>query len=324
MLRRTMLASCVAAAGLGALDAAAQQPWPQKPVRIIVSLPAGSGVDAMARILGDTMSKNWGQAAVVENHPGGQNVIGAVAAARSPADGYTFYLSTAAALVTNRYLFSSLPYDPFKDFAPVGMIGTAPFAFFVKASSPFNTLDDLVRAARQAPGKVSIAIEGPKTFGGITARLFNSQAKIDTNLVSYVSVGTAVQDVIGGHTVAVICDVASNAQLVRQGVLKALAVTSARRIADWPQVASVSETIPGFDMVGWVAVVAPAGTPVAIVERFNKDLDLALRRPEVGDKIRLMGFAVDGAGKPDQMTAFMKAEDGRWQGLSKEIGLLPE
>ena len=265
-----------------------------------------------------------GQAVIVENKPGGQNAIGAQNAARSPADGYTLYLGTTAALVTNAYLFKTLPYDPRKDFAPIGFIGKSPFAILVESSSPITSIEDLIATAKAKPGEVSIANEGPKTFGGMIARLLNSRARIDTNLVPYVSVGAAVQDTLGGRITALVADVASTAQYVKAGRLRMLAVTSPKRIEGWDQVPALAEILPGFDMVGWMALVAPAGTPDAVIQRANRELDKALRDPEVATKIHKIGPISEGAGTPGQLAEFLGVEHQRWAEITKEIGVLPE
>ena len=228
MTRRNAVAAL--AAGLSLCATTQAQTWPDKPVRLLLSQPPGSGPDNIARLLGERLSKTWGQPVIVENKPGGQNVIGAQAAARSAPDGTTFYFATTAALVVNAYLFKDLPYNPRKEFAPVGFVGKSPFAIVVDARSPIRTVADLVARAKAEPGKVSIANEGPRTFGGIIARTFNARAGVQTNLVAYPAVGVALQDVIGGHVDAAVADVASSAQLVRQGRLRYVAVTSAKRI----------------------------------------------------------------------------------------------
>lgn len=317
-------ASCLAYVGATTHTLAQSTNWPTKPVKLILSQPPGSGADNMARVVSEAVAKGWGQAIVVDNHPGGQNVIGAVQAARAPADGYNFYFATAAALITNKYLFANLPYDPLRDFTPVGMIGRVPFAVLVRSSSPYKSFGDVLKAAQARPGMVSIANEGPKTFGGMIARLLSSRAKADFNLVSYVNVGTAVTDTIGSHTDVLVADLASTTQLVKQGSLRLLAMTTPKRLADWPDVPTLAETMADFDMTGWIAIVAPAGTPPEIIRRFNKDLDMALIRKDVADRIKAMGPIVEGAGTPEQLAAFIKGEDLRWQGLSKEIGILPE
>ena len=298
--------------------------WPDKPVKFILSQPPGSGPDNVARLLGDRLAKPLGQAVVVENKPGGQNIIGAQAAARSPADGYTFYFATTAALVTNKHLFKSMPYDPEKDFVPVAFVAKSPFALLVKADSPIQSVQDLMARSKAEPGKLSLANEGARTFGGIIARLINTRASMQANLVGYASVGAAVQDVMGGHADAVVADMASTAQLVRQGRLRYLAVTSARRVTGWEQVSALSELMPGFDMVGWFAVVAPTGTPADVVQRMGKELEAVLADADVAQRIAALGPVAEPLGGVEQTGAFLRREHERWNGVAREIGLLPE
>ena len=322
MIQRRYLV--VLAAGACLCASAQAQTWPDKPVRLLLSQPPGSGPDNIARLLGERLSKAWGRPVIVENRPGGQNVIGAQAAARSAPDGSTFYFATAAALVANAYLFKDLPYNPRKDFTPVGFVGKSPFAIVVDARSPIRSVADLVARARAEPGKLSIGTEGPRTFGGIVARTFNARAKVQTNLVSYPSVGVALQDLIGGHVDAAVADVASSAQLVRQGRLRYVAVTSAQRLPGWEQVPLLADTLPGFDMEGWLGIVAPAGTPAAAIERFNRDLDVTLKEKDLAERIHAIGPRTESAGTPAQFGAFLQQEHERWAQLSREIGLLPE
>jgi len=298
--------------------------WPDKPVKMILSQPPGSGPDNVARLLGERIGKTLGQAIVIENKPGGQNVIGAQAAARAPADGYTFYFATTAALVTNKHLFKTLPYDPQKDFVPVAFVAKSPFAMLVRAESPISSMQDLVARAKAAPGKLSLANEGPRTFGGIIARLINARTKMEANLVSYASVGVSVQDVIGGHADAVVADLASTAQLVRQGRLRILAVTAAKRVAGWEQVPALAEMLPNFEMIGWFAVMAPAGTPAAVVARLNKEINTLLADADTAQRMLTIGPIAEPMGSPEQLGAFLNREHERWNEVAKEIGLLPE
>jgi tripartite-type tricarboxylate transporter receptor subunit TctC len=316
--------------GLGATallagpSAWAQAAWPDKPIKFVLSQPAGSGPDNVARLVGDKLAKALGQALVIDNKPGGQNVIGAQAAARSAPDGYTFYFATTAALVTNSFLFKTMPYDPQKDFVPVGFVAKSPFAVLVRAESPIQSIQDLVERSKATPGTVSLGNEGPRTFGGIIARLFNARSKGAFNLTPYASVGVAVQDAIGGHVDAVVADVASTAQLVRQGRLRMLAVTTAKRVVGWEQIPSLSETLPDFDMSGWFALVAPTGTPHAILERMNREFNAVLADREVAAKILAVGPIVEAGLSIEQVGAFLKDEHQRWAQVTKEIGLLPE
>ena len=300
------------------------QAWPDKPVRWVLSQPPGSGPDNVARILADRLAKTWGQAVVIENKPGGQNTIGAQAAARAPADGQTFYFATTAALVTNPLLFKILPYDPAKDFVPVAFIARSPFALLVKAESPVQTLDDLIARSKAAPGKVSLGNEGPRTFSGMIARLLSARSQAGFNLVPYASVGVGTQDLMGGHVDAMVADLASTAALARQGKLRVLATSAARRVAGWDSVPALAEKLPGFDMVGWFAIVAPTGTPAAAVDRANRDVNALLADKDVAERIGLIGPLVDASMGVDAVGAFLRSESARWAAIAKEIGVLPE
>lgn len=324
MQRRHFVSTSLLAMAAPQAWAQVKSAWPDKPVKFVLSQPPGSGPDNVARLLGDRLAKSLGQAIVIENKPGGQNIIGAQAAARAPADGYTFYFATTAALVTNKHLFKSMPYDPEKDFIPVSFVAKSPFAILVKADSPINSVQELVARSKADAGKLSLANEGPRTFGGIIARLINTRTQMQANLVGYASVGAAVQDVIGGHADAVVADLASTAQLVRQGRLRYLAVTSAKRVAGWDQVIALSELLPGFEMVGWFAVVAPTGTPAEAVQRMSRELETLLGDAEVTQRMAALGPMAEPLGGADPTGAFLRREHERWNGVAKEIGLLPE
>jgi tripartite-type tricarboxylate transporter receptor subunit TctC len=319
----TLAASSIALGGWHPF-ARAEAAWPDKPVRLLLSLPAGSGADAMARIISDQLSRKWGQPVVVNNRPGGQNAIGAQVAARSPADGYNFYFTTTAALVTNAYLFKTLAYDPRKDFTPVGMVGKVPFALTVNNALPVRTLQEFIAYAKANPSKVAVANEGPRTFSGMMTRMLAHELGIDVLQVPYVSVGGAATDTVGGTAHALVSDVPTVAQLVKSGQLRPIAVTTAKRVAGWESVPSFSEVLPGFDYAGWVAIVAPTGTPAAAIQHFNRDLDAVLTDKDVAARLLAIGPITEGAGTPEQMTAFLNGEHLRWAKLSKDIGVLPE
>ena len=199
MQRRHFHAAVAGNVVLGLAPTLRAQVWPDKPVKWVLSQPPGSGPDNVARILSDRLARAWGQAVVIENKPGGQNVVGAQAAARAPADGYTFYFATTAALTTNPLLFKSLPYDPARDFVPVAFIARSPFGVLVKADSPVTTIDELVTRSRAAPGRFTLGNEGPRTFSGMIARLLNARTQAGANLVPYANVGVGTQDLMGGH-----------------------------------------------------------------------------------------------------------------------------
>jgi tripartite-type tricarboxylate transporter receptor subunit TctC len=324
MKRRDFTLAALATAAAAPFDLAQAQAWPDKPVRWVLSQPPGSGPDNVARLLSDRLTKLWGQAVLIDNKPGGQNTIGAQAAARSAPDGNTFYFATTAALVSNVYLFKTLPYDPLKDFVPVAFIAKSPFGVLVEASSPIKSIADLIARAKAAPGKVSIANEGPRTFSGMTARLLNARAAIETNLVAYASVGVAVQDTIGGHVDALVADLASTAALVRQGRLRLLAVTAEKRVSGWDNVPALAESLPGFEMTGWFALVAPAGTPAAAIQRSNQDVNMLLADHDLAERIATIGPLAEGGMSPEQVGDFLRNEHRRWAQTAQQIGLLPE
>lgn len=306
------------------VSSANAQSWPDKTVKWTLSQPPGSGPDNVARILSDRLAKLWGQAVVIDNKPGGQNTIGALAAARSTPDGSNFYFATTAALVTNPLLFKSLPYDTAKDFVPVAFIARSPFALLVKADANIASLDDLIIKSKASAGKLSLGNEGPRTFSGMIARLFNARAGAGANLVAYANVGQGTTDLMGGHVDAMVADLASTAPLIRQGKLRVLATTSAKRIPGWENVPALSEKLLGFDMVGWFAVVAPTGTSAAAIERSNRDINALLADKEVADRIATIGPLVDSSMNVEAVGAFLRSESIRWQSITKEIGVLPE
>ena len=320
--RRMLLQACLVSAL--PVQAWSQAAWPDKPVRFILSQPAGSGPDNVARLLSDRLGKALGQSVVIDNKPGGQNIIGAQAAATAPADGYSFYFATTAALVTNRFLFKSMPYDPRKDFVPVAFIARSPFGVLVRGDSPVDSMQALISRSRAESGKLSLANEGPRTFGGIIARVINARAAMQANLVGYASVRAAVQDVVGGHADAVVADLASTAPLIREGRLKLLAVTSSSRVTGFEKTPPLGEMFPGFEMVGWFAVVAPAGTPAPVIVRMNRELGSLLSDPDIARRILAIGPIADHLGGPERLGAFLQNEHGLWERAVQEIGLLPE
>lgn len=324
MQRRQLMQAMAAGALAGLAPGVRAQSWPDRPVKWLLSQPPGSGPDNVARVLADRLQRSWGQAIVIDNKPGGQNTIGAQAAARAPGDGYTFYFATTAALVTNALLFKSLPYDPARDFTPVALVAHSPFALLVEAASPIRSVDDLIARSKAVPGRFSLGNEGPRTFSGMIARLFNARTQAGANLVPYASVGVGTQDLIGGHVDAMFADLASAAQLARQGRLRVLATTSPGRLAGWDGVPALAEKLPGFDMVGWFALVALKGTPAAVVERVNRDLNAVLREKDVAERIAAIGPLVSGGLSVADTSAFLRAESERWTAIAQEIGVLPE
>ena len=322
MIRKMLHAVCATLA-LVASVAACAQAWPAKPVRLIVSQAAGTSPDIAARLIAERLSRLWSQSLVVENRAGGQNVIGAQAAARAAPDGYTFFFATTAAIVTNPLTFKSLPYDPPRDFDAVGMIAKSPMVVAVGAAVPVKTLAELVALDKSKPNTLSAAHEGPRTFSGMMSQALNLSTGMQVLQVPYNGATPAIQDTIGGRTQIVLLSSAAVAPFIKRGDLKPIAVTVGKRVAGLENVPTLAETYPGLDYAGWFAVLAPAGTPREVVLRFNRDLNLVLADAEVAQRLRDLGLVLE-PGTPEALNEFLAAERARWGKLVREIGLQPE
>ena len=323
MKRRDFAGAALLLPLAGALHAQAPA-WPQRPVRFILSQPAGAGPDILARYIGEQLARVWNQGVVVENRPGGQNVIGAQAAARSAADGYTFYYATTAAMVTNAFTFKALPYDPVKDFAPVRLVGRSPFVIATSSAAPFKDLAQALAAAKAQPGAVTIGTEGPKTFSGMLADSVAVKGGVKLNHVSYTKGPEAIQDLIGGRIQLVCLPDAALTAFIKSGQLRALAISTAQRQPDMPNVPALAETFPGFEYTGWNGLFAPAGTPADVVARVNRDLETVLRQPEVAQRLQALGSLAEPKMSVPEFEAFMRGEHERWREVIKSLGITAE
>jgi tripartite-type tricarboxylate transporter receptor subunit TctC len=303
---------------------AVAQEWPARPVKFIVSQAPGTSPDITARLIADRLSKLWGQQVVVENRPGGQNVPGAQAAARSAPDGYTFFYATTAAIVANPYTFKALPYDPAKDFVPVAMVAKSPMVIAVNKEVPAKTLAELVALDKAQPGRLAAANEGARTFSGMMSQMLNQTAGMRLLQVPYNGVGPAIQDTIAGRTQVLLVSSAALLPFIKRGDLRPLAVSAGKRVRGLEEVPTLSETFPGFEYVGWFALLAPTGTPAAVIQRANRDMDKVLTDEEMAKRLFDLGLVNEGAGTPESLNDFLRAERERWARLAKEIGLQPE
>src|SRR5215475_11797831 len=256
-----------------ALDRAAAEDWPTRPIRIIVTQGAGGTPDIICRMLGVRLTRALGQQVVVENRPGAGNTIGAQAAARSAPDGYTFLFATAAAFVTNPYTFKSLPYDPIGDFTQVGVVAKGPFIVLVHPSVPAKTLPELFAYDKANPGKLTFATDGPRNFSGIIAAWITKLGGANILQVPYATMPQGVQDTIAGRTQVTILAVPSAAPHIGSGALQPLAVSSLQRLPNYPDISPISDTFPGVEVIGWFSIAAPARTPADAVARLNQELD---------------------------------------------------
>jgi tripartite-type tricarboxylate transporter receptor subunit TctC len=300
------------------------QDWPARPIKFIVSQAAGGTPDLICRLITERLSRTLGQQVVVENRPGGGNIVGAQAAARAAPDGYTFFFATAAALVTNPFTFKSLPYDPAKDFTPVAMIASNPFFLLAHPGLGAKTLPELITLDKAKPGTISAATDGQRNFSGMVTAWLNKAAGTGIVQVPYATMPQGVQDALAGRVQLVVLAIPSSAPLIERGALRPLAVTSAKRLPGFETIPPVADTLPGFDFIGWFALVAPAGTPSDIVQKANRALDGVLKDAEVMECMQKVGFYSDGAGTPNSTAQYIRDQYDAWGKVVKEIGLEKE
>jgi tripartite-type tricarboxylate transporter receptor subunit TctC len=320
MLRIFALALCA----LLSIGGASAQEWPTRPVRIIVSQAAGATPDIICRILAEHLSTRLGQQFYVENRPGGANAIGAQAAARAEPDGYTFFFATAAALASNPFTFKSLPYDPVKDFVPVSMVAKGPFFLLAHPSLEAKSLKEIFAYDKANPGKISVATEGSRNFTGILAAWLNRKASAKLVEVPYTTIVNGIQDAIAGRVQLIALPIPSAAPLIADGKLRAIAVSSLKPMPNFQSIPPMADTLPGVDLVGWFAFVAPTGTPAPIIARFNEEMNRILADPKIKSRLAELGAYTDGAGTVAQTGQFLKDQYEIWKLVVQEIGLKPQ
>ena len=304
---------------------AGAQTWPAKPVKVIVSTGPGLATDIMARFMSDRLSKQMNQSFFVENVAGAAGILGAQAAARAAPDGYTFYFAPASALVTNQFLFKSVPYDTTRDFTPVAMVcDTGPFVITVQPELPVKTLPDLIAMAKSQPGKLSYAFDISSGYAAIIGQLINRRAGIDIVEVPYKATAQAIQDTMTGRTQMMISSITATDTFVKSGKLRRIAVSSDRRYPGFKDVPTIAETLPGFKIDGWFALVAPTGTPANAIQRLNREIDLFLKEPDTRERLFQFGLGTSGAGTPESTGEYIRTERERWAGIVKELNIQPQ
>ncbi len=315
-LRRRVLLGAASLPLLPAI-AKAQSDWPNRPVRIIVPFPPGQASDIITRLVADELSKRWPQRVVVENRAGGAGAPALEAGARAPADGYTLTAGTSGTLGINPSVLPRLPYDAEKDFAGISNIAMVPLLVIAHPSVPQSTMPALAAEARARPGALDMASAGPATSQHMAAELLMLRANIRFNIVHYRGSGPAIADVIAGNVKLMTDSVASALPHIRDGRVKAIALCSARRVPQLPDVPTIAETlVPGYEAAGWSGLVAPAGTPEAIIRRINTDVVAILRDQAIAARIASMGAVADPQ-TPEEYAAFLRSEIAKWREVAR-------
>ena len=320
-MKRILTGLVLAAATAMSTGALAQAAYPSKPIRLLVPSAAGGSVDKLSRAIGKRLQEKWGQPVVVDNRAGAGGTIAAEATAMAPADGYTLLMGTVSSLATNVSLDSKLRYHPLRDFAPIVLVAKQDLALIVATSIPANTVKDLVQMARTDPGKFSYSSAGIGTGGHLSGELFSQLSGVRMLHVPYKGVAQASNDVIGGQVTLTFASLASARPLVDAKKVKALAVTGDRRAPSFPDVPTMEEAgLKGYESSTWYALVAPANTPPAIVQRINAEVVAMLNAKEVREHFTSDGMELVG-GTPQQLSAHISAEIDKWAKVIRSAGL---
>jgi tripartite-type tricarboxylate transporter receptor subunit TctC len=314
----TVLSACV----LAALPAAAQE-YPSRPIRIIVPFAAGGAMDLLARQVGQGFTERWSQQVIVDNRPGAGGTIGTQVAAKAPADGYTLMMGSSSTLAIGPALGAKLPYDPIRDYTAVSQTAVVPILLVVHPALPVRSIPELIQLAKSRPGEIAYASNGVGTTAHIAAELFARSTKVQFNHVPYKGGGNSITDLLGGHLQLLFGAVSTSIPHMKAGKLRALGVTSRKRLSAIPDVPAIAERVPGFEVVQWFGVFAPAGTPRPIVNRVSTEVQSIIAQPAVNERFAQQGIEPISS-TPDAFSAYVKTELTRWTKLLKEMGIQSE
>ncbi|MHA7679377.1 tripartite tricarboxylate transporter substrate binding protein [Cupriavidus sp. PET2-C1] len=320
-MKRQALALLAAAATLAAaalpLSASAQASWPSKPITYVVPFPPGGTTDTLARLIGQRLGQALGTTVVVENRPGAGGNIGSDYASKAAPDGYTILGGTISSHAINASLYPKMPYDVVKSFAPITLIGTNANVLVVSAGSPFKTVKDIVAEAKAKPDTLAFASAGNGTSQHLAGELFKSLAGIKITHIPYKGSGPAIQDVMAGQVPMMFDTTVVAAQHIDSGKLRALAVTSARRIKSMPNVPTMAEAgVSGYELESWQAIFAPANTPKPIVDRLYKEISAIIKTPDMQARLEKLGMEPSGM-SPGEFAEFQRSEIVKWARVVK-------
>ncbi|PZX34606.1 conserved hypothetical protein, UPF0065 [Cupriavidus phytorum] len=307
---------------LAAAPAAMAQPqYPSKPIRLVVPFSAGSATDILARIIGTKMAEGGAYQIIVDNRPGAGGTLGATAVAKAAPDGYTLILVSVGHAI-NATLYPKLAYDTVKDFTPVSLVATVPNVLVVNAGSKYKAVRDVVTAAKAAPGTLNFDSAGSGSSTHLSGEMFKLQAGIDIVHIPYKGTGEALTDVMAGRGDMMFAPTVSAMPFVRQGKLRALAVTTARRSSSLPDIPTVAESgLPGYAFDSWFGILAPAGTPKEIVDTLNAEIGKALAAPDVRERLAAQG-AEPKRSSPQEFASYIQAEIGKLAPVIRQSGAL--
>lgn len=323
LLRRQFLQLAAGAAALPAVSRGAKaQAYPVRPVRIVVPVPPGGGMDAVARQLGQLLSERLGQPVLIENRPGGGTNIGTEAVVRAAADGYTLLLASLSNVI-NATLYEKLSYNFIRDIAPVASIARGPFVMTVNPSVPAKTIPEFIAFARANPGKVNMASGGTGSGAHVSGELFKFLAGVDMLHVPYRGSAPALTDLLGGRVQVMFADMPSAIGHIRAGTLRALAVTSAKRSEALPDIPTVGDFLPGFESSLFFGIGAPKDTPAEVVDRLNKEINSSLADPKFKALVADIGASTL-AGSPADFGKFLADETEKWGKVVKFAGAKPD
>jgi tripartite-type tricarboxylate transporter receptor subunit TctC len=295
------------------------QAYPNKPIRWIVPFPGGQASDILARTIGQKLTEAWGQQVLVDNRPGAGGNIGTDLAAKSPPDGYTIVMATAA-LPISVSVYSKLPFDPVKDFTPVSLLTQTPLVLVVNPSVPANSVKELIALAKSKPGEITFASSGNGTSHQLAGEMLKTTTGVKIVHVPYKGSAPAHVDLMGGQVTMMFDNIVAVLPHIKTGKLKPLAVTTPKRSPALPDVPTMPETgVPGFEATAWFGVLAPAGTPKEIIDKLNSEMVKILNMPDVKERFTSQGAEIAGS-TPEEFAAFMKTEIEKWAKVAKESG----
>jgi tripartite-type tricarboxylate transporter receptor subunit TctC len=303
---------------LGSRDAAAQA-YPSKPIRFVVPYPPGGPLDTIARLLGQKVSESVKQPVIVDNKPGAGGNIGADVVAKSAPDGYTILMGAVATHAINPTLYASIPYDPIRDFQPVTQVASTPNVLIVNPSIPAANVREFIAYAKANPGKLNFGSGSTGSAGHLAGELFKTLARVDMTHVPYKGAAPAMQDLIAGRVQLMFDNYASASAQVRAGKVRALAVTTGKRSALAPDLPTIAEVLPGFDINTWFGIFLPAGTPRDIVDRLHDEFVRALGLPDIREKMVNLGAEPVGS-TPEEFAAYIRAEAAKYAAVIKASG----